>query len=236
MLRLHHCPTVYLHIKAKDDRVLRSLLLPEHGCLLDVLLVHLADANVKDRNLHILKEGQQRLERTQCTCLHEHALGLPLEAGEDALEARADLLPQLLSVVPRTHDAELRARHRPLEAGRADPDARGRADLGVPRPGAPRPRLPRGHRGLERADRREDRAADARNDNLVALVQGATHQDHVDCRPEAFDFLDLDHGTLKLLLHLQPAGQERLVQIENLIEKVGHALSGQSACRDDGDA
>mmetsp|Transcript_129724 Transcript_129724/g.276796 ORF Transcript_129724/g.276796 Transcript_129724/m.276796 type:complete len:239 (-) Transcript_129724:2069-2785(-) len=51
-----------LHVEAKNHGVLRHFLfLHDHG-LLHVLLVHLSDAYIKHWDLHILQEGQERLQ------------------------------------------------------------------------------------------------------------------------------------------------------------------------------
>mmetsp|Transcript_6730 Transcript_6730/g.18844 ORF Transcript_6730/g.18844 Transcript_6730/m.18844 type:complete len:456 (-) Transcript_6730:1497-2864(-) len=203
--------------------------------LLDVLLMHLADADVEDGDVRLLEEGQQGLQGTERARLDVDAHGLLLEVGQDALETRVNLLLQGLEVVVGAADQELRARDGLLEARGADLHAHGGADRLVVHIIVLHPHLLHRLRGQETADLGDDGPGNARDDDLVVQTQGAVQQDHVDGRAEALDVLHLDHRALQLLDHLELVGHQRLREVQDRVQEVGDALPGQRARGDDRD-
>mmetsp|Transcript_55092 Transcript_55092/g.159527 ORF Transcript_55092/g.159527 Transcript_55092/m.159527 type:complete len:585 (+) Transcript_55092:229-1983(+) len=220
-------------VESHDYGILRVLLVLHDRRLLDIPDMNLANANIEDRNLHILQEAQERLEGAERACLHIHAGRLLVETVENALEV-SHLFLQLLEVVVRTADKQLGARDRILEARRADLDAHRSVDLLVVNVFGLDSQLFHGLRREQRPDRRHDGAADTGQHDLVAFLQCAIDQNDVDGRAEAFDVLDFDDCALQLLFDLELVGHHFLRALQSHVQKIGHPLASQRACGHDG--
>mmetsp|Transcript_49423 Transcript_49423/g.114542 ORF Transcript_49423/g.114542 Transcript_49423/m.114542 type:complete len:311 (+) Transcript_49423:437-1369(+) len=225
---------VDLHIEAKDDSVLRLLLLFHDGRLLYILLVHLTYADVKDRDLHVTQEAQQRFQSAQGARLHIHTLGLFLEIVEDALEAFGDLLLQLLDIVIRSNNKQLRPSDGLFETGSADLDAHGHADLWVMDVLTLDPHLLHGLWCQQCADSRHNGPGHAGEHDLITLTKGTIDQYHVDRCAKTFYVFHLNDCALEVLLHLQPVCHERLREIQQVEKQVRYTLAGQCARGADG--
>mmetsp|Transcript_109095 Transcript_109095/g.307549 ORF Transcript_109095/g.307549 Transcript_109095/m.307549 type:complete len:273 (+) Transcript_109095:748-1566(+) len=129
LVGLRLCFFVHQHVERQNDRVFWVALLLHDQSLLHIFLVHLTDADVENRDLHILKEGQQGFERAEGAGLYVHAFGLFLELAQDAVEGVGHLFLEFLDVVVWAHDLELCPRDGLLEAWGANLDAHGSTDL-----------------------------------------------------------------------------------------------------------
>mmetsp|Transcript_20966 Transcript_20966/g.54945 ORF Transcript_20966/g.54945 Transcript_20966/m.54945 type:complete len:343 (+) Transcript_20966:354-1382(+) len=214
---LHRLP-IDLDIEAQHDSVLRMLLLLHDHRLLHVLLEDLADAHVEDRDLHVLQEAQEGLQRAQRAGLDVHALGLLLKAVEDAVELVVHVVLQLLQVVVGAHHLELGAGNRLVQAGGADLDAHGLVDHGMVDVLVLDPHLLHRLRREEGADGSHNGPIHSSEHYLVALAERAVDQDYIDSGAQPLDGLHLDDRALQFLLDFQLGGHQRLGQVEEHVE------------------
>mmetsp|Transcript_117878 Transcript_117878/g.313576 ORF Transcript_117878/g.313576 Transcript_117878/m.313576 type:complete len:528 (+) Transcript_117878:396-1979(+) len=225
VLRLVDGLGVDLDVEAKDHSELGLLLLLHDCSLLHVLLVHLADSDVEDWDLHVNQEVEKCLQRAQRARLDIHALRLLLKLSQDTLEAFRHLVFELLDIVVGADNEKLRASNSLVQARGADLHAHGHADLLVVDVLALHSHLLHGLWSEKCADGRHDGPAHASNHDLVAFAKRAVDEDHVDCRAQAFDVLDLDDSALQLLLHLQLGSHLRLREGEQLEQQVRHTFT-----------
>mmetsp|Transcript_65391 Transcript_65391/g.156360 ORF Transcript_65391/g.156360 Transcript_65391/m.156360 type:complete len:245 (-) Transcript_65391:2016-2750(-) len=101
------CLCTDLHVKSKDHRIFRVLLVLHDRRLLDIKLVHLTDVHVKHRNLHFSQELQQSLQGAQSAGFHKDSFWLFLEVLDNAIDIFLHIVLELLKVIIRPNNVEL---------------------------------------------------------------------------------------------------------------------------------
>mmetsp|Transcript_89485 Transcript_89485/g.213841 ORF Transcript_89485/g.213841 Transcript_89485/m.213841 type:complete len:497 (-) Transcript_89485:943-2433(-) len=226
---------VHLDIEGKDECILRVPLLFHDHRFFYILLVHLSNSNVKDRNLHVLKEGEQCLQRPQRAGLHVNSCRLLGKVVEDALKAFARFVLQVFEIIVRPTNEELRARHSLFEAWCRDLHAHGGADRRMFDVLVLNAHLLHWLRCQQSPDGCNNWTTQTSQNDCVTFTKGAIEKHHIDGGPKAFDVFDFDHCTLQLLPALQLGAHQVLSELQDHVQQIRHTLTGKRAGWNNGD-
>mmetsp|Transcript_14493 Transcript_14493/g.30168 ORF Transcript_14493/g.30168 Transcript_14493/m.30168 type:complete len:497 (+) Transcript_14493:237-1727(+) len=226
---------VHLDIEGQDERILRVLLFFHDHRFFYILLVDLSNSDIKDRNLHILKEGEQCLQRSQGAGLHVNACRLLGKVVKNALKAFARFVLQVFEIIVRPTNEELRARNRLLEAWCRDLHAHGGADRRVFDVLVLDPHLLHWLRCQQSPDGCNNWTTQASQHDCVTFPEGAVEKHHIDGGPKAFDVFHFDHRTLQLLPALQLGTHQVLSELKDHVQQIWHTLTGKRTGWNNGD-